>query len=262
MRPSTPETNVRSMGDNRRVVSRTRLKDPAIPERTFPKRSRTRGPRTEHMRSDLDRRDEFLLRGSTQTAARLTYHIDMLRDRLTAFFVTVTGIAVAGLSIVVKDDAGPDAVSLALAVAAALFFVVAVLGALVVSILARLRRAQIEHFRIMNNIREHFLGEQDLSLWNVVELSRATLPTPNRRSGTFMWLTMILVMSAFAAGLAVYVVMRELINDASDGLTWGPCGRCGSGFASDPSGALSRSREGARAPRLWRCRSHRLHGRR
>ncbi len=138
----------------------------------------------------------------------------MLRDRLTAFFVTVTGIAVAGLSIVVKDDAGPDAVSLALAVAAALFFVVAVLGALVVSILARLRRAQIEHFRIMNNIREHFLGEQDLSLWNVVELSRATLPTPNRRSGTFMWLTMILVMSAFAAGLAVYVVMRELINDA------------------------------------------------
>jgi hypothetical protein len=170
------------------------------------------------MRSELDRRDQFLLK-EYETAAHLTYHIDQLRDRLTAFFVTVTGIAVAGLSVVLKGEADKSNASLAVVVAALLFIVVAVLGGLVVAILARLRRAQIEHFRIMNNVREHFLGD-DLPLWSVVELSRRTLPTPNRSSGTFMWLLMILVVDALATGLGLYVLMHDVVDGASTGLIW------------------------------------------
>jgi hypothetical protein len=170
------------------------------------------------MGSELDRRDQFLLK-EYETAAHLTYHIDQLRDRLTAFFVTVTGIAVAGLSIVLKGEAGRDSASLAVVVSALLFVVVAVLGGLVVAILARLRRAQIEHFRIMNNVREHFLGD-DPVLWNVVELSRATLPAPSRTSGTFMWLSMILVVSALSTGLGLYIFVHDVFHGASDELVW------------------------------------------
>jgi hypothetical protein len=132
----------------------------------------------------------------------------------------VTGIAVAGLSVVLKGEADQRNASLAVVVSALLFVVVAVLGGgLVVAILARLRRAQIEHFRIMNNIREHFLGD-DLPAWRVVELSRSTLPTPNRKSGTFMWLLMILVVSALATGLGLYVLMHDVVSGASDELVW------------------------------------------
>ena len=170
------------------------------------------------MADELTRTDQFLLK-EYETAAQLTYHIDTLRDRLTAFFVTVTGIAVAGLSIVLKGETNAQTVSLATGVSATLFIVVAVLGGLVVAILARLRRAQIEHFRIMNNVREHFLGDE-LKLWDVVELSNQTLPTPNRRSGTFMWLALILVVSGFAAGLGVYVIVHDVIEGASNTLAW------------------------------------------
>src|SRR5687767_6781777 len=47
---------------------------------------------------------EQLLLEEYRNAAQLTYHVDGLRDRLSVFFVTVTGIAAAGLSIVLKDE--------------------------------------------------------------------------------------------------------------------------------------------------------------
>jgi hypothetical protein len=71
----------------------------------------------------------------------------------------------------------------------------------------------------MNNVREHFLGDDPL-LWNVVELSRATLPVPNRSSGTFMWLSMILVVSALSTGLGLYIFVHDVIHGASDELVW------------------------------------------
>lgn len=169
-------------------------------------------------RDELDRRDHFLLK-EYETAAKLTYHIDTMRDRLTTFFVTVAGIAVAGLSIVLRSDTRDDRDALAVGVVATLFILVATLGGLIVVILARLRKAQIEHFRIINNIREHFLGD-DTSLWNVVELSRVTLPSPNRRSGTFMWLAAILAVTAVAAALGTYVLLDEVIHHVSTTLTW------------------------------------------
>src|SRR5688500_10081452 len=45
-----------------------------------------------------------LLLKDYENAAQLTYHIDGLRDRVTVFFVTVAGIAAAGLSVVLKDE--------------------------------------------------------------------------------------------------------------------------------------------------------------
>lgn len=149
-------------------------------------------------------------------AVQLTYHIDALRDRVTVFFVTVAGIAAAGLSVVLKD---PGASSLALDLVSALFLLVAALGCAVVAILARLRAVQLEHFRILTKIRQRFYGD-DAALWNAVELSGSTLPQPRRSSGTYMWLALILIVTAFAAGTGTYLLVRVGNTWLSNGAAW------------------------------------------
>jgi hypothetical protein len=71
-------------------------------------------------------------------------------------------------------------------------------------VLAMLRRVQIEHFGIIDNIREYFCNK-DYSLWNVVKLSKETRPTPNRGSGTYIWLLVIIMVNSFVLGLSVYL---------------------------------------------------------
>lgn len=150
------------------------------------------------------------------TATQLTYHVDNLRDRLSVFFVTIAGIAAAGLSIVLKD---PGASSLALDLVAALFLLVGVVGAIVVAILARLRSAQLEHFRILCKIRQLFY-DRDLELWNAVELSGATIPRPTHRSGTYMWLLLIILVASFAAGTGTYLLVYIANAWVTNGVAW------------------------------------------
>jgi hypothetical protein len=88
---------------------------------------------------------------------------------------------------------------------ATLLFIVGLIGWIVVLGLARLRRVQIEYFGIINNIREHFLG-LDYDLWNRVQVSRRTLPKPNRRSGTYMWLLLVILSSSSLMLFAVYLL--------------------------------------------------------
>ncbi|MEN3281420.1 MAG: hypothetical protein V7607_2560 [Solirubrobacteraceae bacterium] len=161
-------------------------------------------------------RAEQLLLKDYDNAAQLTYHIDGLRDRVTVFFVTMAGIAAAGLSVVLKDQTRS---ALALDLVAALFLLVAVLGLPVVLILARLRAVQLEHFRILSKIRSHFYGA-DADLWNTVELSATTLPQPSRGSGTYMWLSAILLVAAFSAGVGAYFLAAVANDWVANGVAW------------------------------------------
>jgi hypothetical protein len=150
---------------------------------------------------------EQLLLKEYESARELTYQIDELRSRLTTYFVTLAGVAVAGLSLTLKDFTSSSQY-LRSTLVGLLFLAVAGVGILTVVILARLRRVQLEHFRIIDNIRAHFLGD-DYELWNVVELSAQTLPKPTRRSGTYFWLLMIELVSWGSATLGAYVLMRR-----------------------------------------------------
>jgi hypothetical protein len=154
---------------------------------------------------DMTPQEQYLLK-EYDLAARLTYHIDELRNNLTSFFLTFAGVGGAGLIILVK---GEQQQFLSSSVLAGLLLVIAVLGAIIVAILARCRRAQIEHFRIINKIRTHFLGK-DYELWNVVQLSAKTLPKPNRRSGTYMWTALIMVVTCGLVALAAYLSLNSL----------------------------------------------------
>jgi len=152
---------------------------------------------------------EFLMK-EYETARELTFHVDELRARLTSYFITLAGVAVAGLSLLLRSaEAGEDQQLRVLVVVA--LAALTTVGFVIVLIIGRLRAVQLEHFRIMNNVREYFL-QHDVLLWNVVELSRTSLPKkPRRSSGSYFWVAAIELLGATAAGIALHVTLyREL----------------------------------------------------
>jgi len=158
----------------------------------------------------LTPQDEFLLK-EYESATELTNHIDELRNKLTGFYLTFAGVAVAGVAILIKDEAKSKVFDRVDGVIAILLLVVALTGWIVVLGLARLRRVQIEYFGIINSIREHFLGE-DYDLWNVVKVSRQTLPVPNKYSGSYMWLLLVILSSSSLFMFSVYLVFVKVFS--------------------------------------------------
>lgn len=118
---------------------------------------------------DRCNKEKFLLE-EYKNAAQLTYHIDELRNRLTSFFLTFVGLAVAGVAILLKGEAEEGLFAKPEGIVTVFLGIISLIGVAIVCILARLRRVQIEHFCIINNVRQYFL-KKDYQLWNVVQLS-------------------------------------------------------------------------------------------
>jgi hypothetical protein len=162
----------------------------------------------------LSERDQYLLE-EYKYSGQLTHHMDEIRMRLTGFFLTFNGLAIAGLLVLLKGETDVGIFKRPQDLIAILLLVIALLGVPVIGILASLRRVQIQRYRIMNNIRKNFLGTQDLTLWNVVELSEQSLPSPSRRSGNYYWLLLIMLMSSSVLAFSVYmftVVVFSIIS--------------------------------------------------
>ena len=146
---------------------------------------------------------DFLLK-EYDAAKELTFEIDELRNKISTFYATLATLAVAALGLFVKSGDKPAHEQLGYTLPVVMLAVGA-MGFLVIRALARLRAVQLEHFRIMNNIREHFLADaEELELQSVVELSSETLPTPNRRSGSYMWVAMVILVSAVFIASSTY----------------------------------------------------------
>jgi hypothetical protein len=177
----------------------------------------------EVVEKNLDREDRFLLK-EYDAASQLTYHIDELRNKLTGLFLIFVGLAVGGLTLLIKGEAKDLFEPVRLI--ALLFVVISLLGFLVVGILARLRKVQLEHFRIINNIRKHFLGS-NATLWKVVELSEITLPLPqhlsgsaNRSSGSYLWVLIIVFINSLVVATSSYLIIVKIYA-----LVGATCGR-------------------------------------
>jgi hypothetical protein len=159
------------------------------------------------MGNELLRQEKFLLE-EYNSATKLTYHIDDLRNKVTSFFLALVGIAGVVLTILVKGEASPGIPFFTEDNVAILLFIISLLGGVIVGILGRLRKAQLEHFRIINNIRSYFLGK-DLHLWSIVQLSEKTLPMPNHWSGTYYWTFLIISVSSGILAFASYIWIQE-----------------------------------------------------
>jgi hypothetical protein len=157
--------------------------------------------------------DEFLFK-EYETAVALTNHIDELRDKLSSFFMTFTGLAGAAISFLILDSnrnttdqaSHPIFNSLAEPIIATLS-IVGFIGIVIIAIMGKLRAVQLEHFRIISNIRVYFF-KSNYELWNVVQLSAKTLPKPRLWSGTYFWFLTIALISSALFGAAAFFSIR------------------------------------------------------
>ena len=156
----------------------------------------------------MTKQEEFLLR-EYDSAVKLTYHVDEMRSRLVSYFLTIGGIISAGLALVLKGDIAQEREHMAMGVVSFLLISYAVIGAIFVAIIGRLRRAQFEHFRIINNIREYFIKDS-LELWNTVQLSSATLPGPKRTTGSYLWSLPVSLVSASSCGFGAFILLEHV----------------------------------------------------
>ena len=159
------------------------------------------------MADQLSREDEFLLK-EYDSAVQLTYHVDELRSKFTNLFITIIGAAAAAISLLIEESVTSTLFG-NFEVSAGIFLLcLALIGILVIIVIARLRKVQLEHFRITNNIRKHFLGS-NYSLWNTVELSDKTLPAPTRKSGTYFWTMALIILNSYVTTLGIYLLLKR-----------------------------------------------------
>jgi hypothetical protein len=145
--------------------------------------------------------EEFLIK-EYESASKLTFHADGLRDKLSTFFLTFAGAAVTVVGLLLKGEFAKEVFG-DKQLAASLFLIgVSAIGILIFFIHARLRRVQLEHFSIMSRIRVYCL-EDNIALWNAIRLSPKTLPRIRLRncSGSELWaLTILLPTVTLLAG--------------------------------------------------------------
>ncbi|ELI5409500.1 hypothetical protein [Vibrio parahaemolyticus] len=160
----------------------------------------------------MDEIDEFILR-EYESAQKLTYHVDEMRSKLTQFFIALSGVAFAATSSLLNKDIASLLFGVPWwVVASFITFLCAVLGSLFVLIIAKLRRTQIEHFHITNNIRQYFLDKSDNAdeLWRVVALSHETIPKPTRSSGSYYWVLLIIILTSLFFAIFAYLLSANL----------------------------------------------------
>lgn len=159
--------------------------------------------------------DDFLFK-EYDSAQNLTYHVDDMRSKLTQFFIALSSIALATVSVIVKKDVDHDFLGVPwLWVSVVALLMCVMLGFLFVLIIAKLRRTQIEHFHITNNIREYFLEQSPESekLKSVVMLSKNTIPKPTRNSGSYYWVLLIIMLTSFLFSSAVFLITSHFSFD-------------------------------------------------
>lgn len=155
--------------------------------------------------------EELFLLEEYKSAVQLTYHIDTLRNKLTSFFISISGIAITGLLLILKkEEVRNDSININELISI-LLLLVALIGHIFICVLAKIRKVQIEHFYIINNIRKYFYNN-DFKLWNASQLSLKTLPKPRLFSGTYFWLLIIQVLNFVILYIGIIIVM-EMLGD-------------------------------------------------
>ena len=153
------------------------------------------------------RQDQFLM-SEYNAAVQLTFSVDELRAKLTSLLLTIDSAAAAAVVLLLqKKPLGLFGQSEA---AVSIFIIfIALIGLIIVVVIARLRRVQLENFRIINNIRTYFL-QQNYKLWNIVELSEKTLPVPNHGSGTYFWTLTIFLLNSYLIAVAFFLLIVKV----------------------------------------------------
>ena len=154
-----------------------------------------------------DKALEFLFK-EYDTANEVTFHVDTFRDKLSAFFLSFAGAAVAVVLLILKGEwKGPGNHNI---ISGSFLIGVGVLGTVILLIHARLRKVQLENFAIICRIRAYFFQKR-LQLWNVVQLTPNTLPKIGfwKFKGSELWATSVIIPVAALLTGGIALILGE-----------------------------------------------------
>ncbi len=167
--------------------------------------------------------EEVLLAEYNQSV-EVANHIDNHRNVLTSFFLTLNGGVLVAASLVLKGEVNNTVFGSAESFLAVLLISVALLGTLFVATIARMRRVQIERYRIQNRILDNLLlGEL-----------RAVIPYTDKRlgqdaggsgmnkrtTGSYLWTLAIVLPSSALAGFAISLMVSTIHHLVSTPFNW------------------------------------------
>jgi len=160
---------------------------------------------------DINITDYFLVE-EYKAANELTLHVDNFRNKLTSFYLTFAGIALSGIVFLFQNNIVDERTIYNMTdIIGLLMMLVTVIGFLFIGVLARSRRIQLEQYGIINNIREYFI-KNDVRYWNILQLSKYTLPKARLFTGTYYWVLIIMILNAVICFIAVYLMCYSINN--------------------------------------------------
>jgi len=137
-------------------------------------------------------------------------HVDDVRNVITSFFLTVVGGAAFAIDRYTSGQIQPGPLGSPAARVSYLLGGVAIIGVLFVMTIARLRRIQVERYKIMNGILESVLTQEHRLL---VTFQNDQIPgvtskdgfSYKRLSGTYIWTAILILPIAAVAAIAALI---------------------------------------------------------
>ncbi len=133
-----------------------------------------------------------------ESATQLMMHADLVRERLSSFFLAFCGVAGAGLTYVLQASKNPDHLfRLPEDVVASLLMFFGVLGFIVTGIMARLRRTKLHNLRVIHDIRSYLFTTNN-EIRYVIQFTDDDVPLSSFSLESFLWSLIIILVNSFS----------------------------------------------------------------
>ncbi len=144
-----------------------------------------------------------------ESATQLMMHADLVRERLSSFFLAFCGVAGAGLTYVLQASKNPDHLfRLPEDVVASLLMFFGVLGFIVTGIMARLRRTKLHNLRVIHDIRSYLFTTNN-EIRYVIQFTDDDVPLSSFSLESFLWSLIIILVNSFFYAFGIFILFRN-----------------------------------------------------
>lgn len=153
---------------------------------------------------------ERLLIKEYESATKLVMHADIVRERLTSFFLAFGGVTGAGLTYVLQASKHPDHLfRLPEDVVVSLLMFFGLLGFIVTGIISRLRRMKLYNLRIIHDIRSHFFNHNN-EIRYIIQFTDDDVPLSSFSLGSLLWSLIVILVNSFFFAFGVYILFSDI----------------------------------------------------
>lgn len=149
---------------------------------------------------------ERLLIKEYESATKLIMHADIVRERLTSFFLAFGGVAGAGLTYLLQASKDPNHLfRLPEDVVASLLMLFGVLGFIVTGIISRLRRMKLHNLRIIYDIRSYFFNHNN-EIRDIIRFTDDDVPLSSFSLGSLLWSLIVILVNSFFFAFGIFIL--------------------------------------------------------